>query len=85
VVCPRCLYTGEPGEFLSGCPGCGYLSSSSPGRKWPGEKQKGKGTGFYLSKKKKRKIELPLWVYKIVGIVVFLVLLFIITWYVLQM
>ena len=27
VKCPVCTYTGMPGEFLQGCPQCGYLSS----------------------------------------------------------
>ncbi len=45
VKCPVCKYTGMPGEFLQGCPKCGYLASEddgpagpdprSPGRKEP--------------------------------------------------
>ena len=27
VKCPVCKYTGMPGEFLQGCPQCGYLAS----------------------------------------------------------
>ncbi len=27
VKCPVCKYTGMPGEFLQGCPKCGYLAS----------------------------------------------------------
>ncbi|WP_319417254.1 zinc ribbon domain-containing protein [Marispirochaeta aestuarii] len=26
VKCPVCNYTGMPGEFLQGCPECGYLT-----------------------------------------------------------
>lgn len=26
VKCPVCSHTGMPGEFLRGCPRCGYLS-----------------------------------------------------------
>jgi len=26
VKCPVCKYTGMPGEFLQGCPECGYLT-----------------------------------------------------------
>jgi ssDNA-binding Zn-finger/Zn-ribbon topoisomerase 1 len=81
VVCPRCLHSGKPEDFLSGCPECGYLSSSSTGLL----KKKGKGSGFFLSKKKKKKFELPLWFYKTAGIVVLLVLLAIIAWYVYSM
>lgn len=32
VKCPVCNYTGLPGEFLSGCPKCGYLASDDEGR-----------------------------------------------------
>ena len=27
VKCPVCTYTGLPGEFLQGCPKCGYLAA----------------------------------------------------------
>ena len=27
VKCPVCKYTGMAGEFIKGCPACGYLAS----------------------------------------------------------
>ena len=29
VKCPVCNYTGLPGEFLRGCPKCGYLAGDA--------------------------------------------------------
>jgi len=31
VRCPRCNFVGKAGEFLNGCPTCGYLRSSNGG------------------------------------------------------
>lgn len=54
VKCPVCKYTGLPGEFLSGCPQCGYLAAddavqdqaSLDGRRGSGG---GVSTGIYFA------------------------------------
>ena len=71
VVCPNCKFTAKPKDFLDGCPRCGYLSK---------ELEKN-DQGFILSKDKKPSFELPIWFYKVAGIVIAIILVSIIIWY----
>lgn len=31
VRCPKCSYVGQPGEFVKGCPNCGYSEEAAAG------------------------------------------------------
>ncbi|MBN2533140.1 MAG: zinc-ribbon domain-containing protein [Spirochaetales bacterium] len=81
VVCPSCRYTGIPEEFLPGCPKCGYLNNETAKTK----RNTGRNKAFILSKKKKPLIILPPWFYIIGGILLFITLLTLITWYLISL
>ena len=67
VRCPNCGMMGEPSQFKSGCPQCGYaMDLSSYGIPKPGSKDKKKGRSKGVVHKDER---LPVWLYILTSVV----------------
>jgi uncharacterized membrane protein YvbJ len=74
IKCPRCEFQGDAGLFSQGCPACGFAGDIDgiSTKNNPGQHNKKPESDF--GKKKKNKKMLPLFIYRIAGIIVFLLI-----------
>jgi predicted amidophosphoribosyltransferase len=70
VRCPRCGLVDQPVRFLDGCPSCGYLKTREPGK------------ARIVRRKKKKKYAVPIIVYRIAGLFIFILIVVLIFLYV---
>jgi uncharacterized membrane protein YvbJ len=75
VKCPRCGFTGDQELFESGCPICGYSGESALNRNISKQKKEpGSGDAFSFHRNKREKKMLSLFVYRVIGIVVLILI-----------
>jgi uncharacterized membrane protein YvbJ len=72
IKCPQCGFSGEADLFSDGCPACGFTGSfGAENGKKTCESEKPKRV-YTLTKKEKKM--LPLFIYRILGIIAFILI-----------
>jgi uncharacterized membrane protein YvbJ len=72
IKCPRCGFSGDADLFSDGCPVCGFTGSFGA-EKADKNREPKKTKLSYVTPKKEKKM-LPLFIYRILGIIAFILI-----------